>query len=234
MPQALKLEAVDTMPLRLEPLLEQAREREIHVVAAEENVLADGNALQREIAVLFGHGDQAEIGRAAADVADENQIADTDPAAPFVTHRVEPGIESRLRFFEQRDILEARRLSGAQRQLTGRLVERRGHRQQHVLSAQALLFRAAGNVMIEGCREMPQIRRRRVDCRHVRDLRRRAEGQDRRRSVRAAVRQPGLRAGNDPRRILCPALPSELADDSRRLLVPGQGQAALRKIELTR
>jgi hypothetical protein len=35
----------------LEPLLEQARQREVHVVAAEQDVLADGHALERQIAV---------------------------------------------------------------------------------------------------------------------------------------------------------------------------------------
>ena len=72
------------MPVRLEPLLQQAREREVHVVAAEQDVLADGDALEREVAVLLGDGDQGEVGRAAADVADEDQIADVDAAAPAV------------------------------------------------------------------------------------------------------------------------------------------------------
>ena len=37
----------------LEPLLQQAREREIHVVAAEQDVLADRDALEREVAVAL-------------------------------------------------------------------------------------------------------------------------------------------------------------------------------------
>ena len=67
------------MPLRFEPLLQQAREREVHVVAAEQDVLADGDALEREVAVLLGHRDQAEVGGAAADVADEDEILPNTP-----------------------------------------------------------------------------------------------------------------------------------------------------------
>ena len=64
------------VPVGLETLLQQAREREVHVVAAEQDVLADGDALERELAIRARHGDQAEVGRAAADVADEDQVAD--------------------------------------------------------------------------------------------------------------------------------------------------------------
>ena len=75
-PQPVQLPGVDSVPLLLEPLLQHARQREIHVVAAEQDVLADGDALEAQLAVLLGHGDQAEVGRAAADVADEHEIAD--------------------------------------------------------------------------------------------------------------------------------------------------------------
>ena len=62
--------------------------------------------------------------------------------------------------------------------------------------ASASSCRAAGDVDVERRGEMPQVRRRRVDRRHVRDFGRSAPRQDRRRAVRAAVRQPGLRAGD--------------------------------------
>ena len=94
------------MALLFEPLLQQTRERQVHVVAAEQDVLADGHALKRELAVLLGDGDQGEVGRAAADVADEDEVADLDPLAPAVALRVEPGVEGGLRLFEQRDVLE--------------------------------------------------------------------------------------------------------------------------------
>ncbi len=49
---------------------------EVHVVAAEQDVLADGLAGQDQVAVLLGDGDQGEVGGAAADVADQEAVAD--------------------------------------------------------------------------------------------------------------------------------------------------------------
>ena len=46
-------------------------QRKIHVVAAEQEMLADGNALQGEVAVFSCHSDEAEIRRSAANIADE-------------------------------------------------------------------------------------------------------------------------------------------------------------------
>ena len=87
MPEPVQLPGVDLVAGGLEPLLQQAREREVHVVAAEQDVLADRDALEGEVAVALGDGDQAEVGRAAADVADEDQVADLDPPPPAVAQR---------------------------------------------------------------------------------------------------------------------------------------------------
>ncbi len=73
MPEPLQLPCVDAVALLFEALLQKSREREVHVVAAEQDVLADGDALEREFAVLLRDGDQGEVGRAAADVADEER-----------------------------------------------------------------------------------------------------------------------------------------------------------------
>ena len=53
-------------------------EREVHVVAAEQDVVADGDALERQLAALLAHGDQGEVGGAAADVADQDDVADRE------------------------------------------------------------------------------------------------------------------------------------------------------------
>ena len=55
---------------------ELIRERQVHVVAAEQDMIADGQAGECEIAVDVGGGDESEIRRAAADVANEKRIAD--------------------------------------------------------------------------------------------------------------------------------------------------------------
>ena len=108
MPEPVELPGVDLVPGGLEPLLREARQREVHVVAAEQDVLADRDALEGEIAVALGDGDQAEVGGAAADVADEDQVADRDATAPGVAEAVDPRIESSLRFLEQSHLRRAR------------------------------------------------------------------------------------------------------------------------------
>ena len=72
-PQRLQLPRVDAVAFALEALLHDAREREVHVVAAEQDVIADRDALEREVAVVLADRDQAEVGRAAADVAHEQR-----------------------------------------------------------------------------------------------------------------------------------------------------------------
>src|SRR5262249_23062762 len=55
---------------------ERVRQGEVHVVAAEEDVIADGDAVEDEVAVLLAHRDEREVGGAAADVAHEDDVAD--------------------------------------------------------------------------------------------------------------------------------------------------------------
>ena len=81
-PEAVQLPGVDLVPGALQPLLEQPRQRQIHVVAAEQDVLADGDALERQVAIALADRNQAEVGGAAADVADEHEIADLDTPPP--------------------------------------------------------------------------------------------------------------------------------------------------------
>src|SRR6185437_8319525 len=47
---------------------------EIHVVAAQKKMIADGNAFELQFAALFGDRDQSEIGSAAADVDDQDEV----------------------------------------------------------------------------------------------------------------------------------------------------------------
>ncbi len=92
---------------------------------------------------------------------------------------VEPGVEGRLRLFEQRHVLEARAVGGAQRQLARLLVERRRHGEQHLLLGERELgpLDAASHARAQ----VREVARRGVDRRDLRHLLRRAPGQDRRR-----------------------------------------------------
>ncbi len=122
-PQRLQLPGVDAVSLLLEPLLHQARERQIHVVAAEQDVIANRDALEREIAVVLADQDQAEVGRAAADVAHEHEIAGAQLPPPAIAGAVDPGVAGGLRLLEQGHVREPGDLGRAQRQRARFFVE---------------------------------------------------------------------------------------------------------------
>ena len=88
-----------------------SREREIHVVAAEQDVLSDCDALKAKLAAFFRYRDQRKVSGAAADIDDEDQIAYPDLLAP-VRVAFDPRIKSCLRFFEKDDVLVARLFRG--------------------------------------------------------------------------------------------------------------------------
>jgi hypothetical protein len=69
MPQRVQLPRVEALTTLFEPLLQEPREREIHVVAAEQDVIADGDALEYEIPLVLGDRDQRKVRRAAAHIA---------------------------------------------------------------------------------------------------------------------------------------------------------------------
>jgi hypothetical protein len=132
-PEADQLRRVEPPAVCFEPLLQHASKGEIHVVAAEQDVIADRNPFQRELAGLLRHGNEREIGRAAADIADEDQVADAHlPPPPFALCR-HPGVERGLRLLEQRHLIEPGGRRGTQRKLARFFVEGGGDRQQHVL-----------------------------------------------------------------------------------------------------
>src|SRR5262245_25106871 len=81
-------------------------EREVHVVAAQENVIPDSDTRQLQIAVLFGYSDQREVGCTASHVDDEDDVIDFDALPERVTHSLDPRIKRRLRLFKKRHIME--------------------------------------------------------------------------------------------------------------------------------
>ena len=68
---------------RQQPSLQVMGQGQIEVVAAEDQVLADGHAVELHLAALAAaDADQREVGRAAADVADQDLLARLRPAGP--------------------------------------------------------------------------------------------------------------------------------------------------------
>ena len=109
LPQRIELHRIELRVLLGELRLDSTCEREIHVVAAEQDVFAYGDALKAKFAAFLCDRDQREVGGTAADVDNEDEIADADLLAP-VRMAFDPGVESGLRLFEQDDVLIARLL----------------------------------------------------------------------------------------------------------------------------
>ena len=104
-----------------DPALDDRGEREIEVVAAEEQVIADRHAFERRRSRLDPDPDQAEVGRAASDVADErNLIVFERDRLPLFGH---PRVERGDRFLQQRQPGQLRRLRRFDGQLAGLFVE---------------------------------------------------------------------------------------------------------------
>jgi hypothetical protein len=65
-------------------------------------VLAHGNALQLQIAFALQHGDQRQVGGAAAHVHDQDDVAMLDLLAPLAAAGLDPAVQRGLGFFQQR------------------------------------------------------------------------------------------------------------------------------------
>ena len=122
-----ELPGVQRLALGLELRLQRIGQRQIHVVAAEQDVFADADALELQRAGDIGHRNQAEVRGAAADVADQDDVARRHRVAPLPAGLRGPGIEGRLRLLQQRDAAQSGGFGGLGRQVSRDLVERSGH-----------------------------------------------------------------------------------------------------------
>src|SRR5690606_10528749 len=71
---------------------------EVHVVAAEKDVLADGHAAEFKLAVMLRHRDQGKVRRPAADVHDQDKIANGHLIAPVRPGSLDPAVKGGLGF----------------------------------------------------------------------------------------------------------------------------------------
>ncbi len=119
-----ELPGVQRFTRRLKLGLQRIGERQIHIVAAKQNVFADADALKFEATLDICYSDQAEIGCPAADVADQHDIAVSNQVAPRSARLRRPGVECRLRLLQQCDIPEPRGLGGLGGEAPCDLIER--------------------------------------------------------------------------------------------------------------
>ena len=150
-------------------------------------VIADRIANERQFPLLLTGADQAEIGRAAADIDDQAAHAGLEHAGFLRRVRAEPGIERGLRFLEQRDVLQPGLLRGLGGEVTGHVVERRRHRHDHGLFFEAILGLAVRR-RVPGLDDVLEVLRTHFERREARHVRRSGPGQERRTAIDAGVR----------------------------------------------
>ena len=159
--------------LRAQFRLHQPGQGEVEVIASEQQVLADGGAREVDAVAIAGYADQAEVAGAAADVADEHDLAVEEQLARAGEIVGDPGIEGRGRLFEQRQLRDARLRGGGYGQLAGFFVERRRHGEDNVVIGDRAGLRALPCFADLGKKAGRNIHRRE----HARALRR-IPGQD--------------------------------------------------------
>ena len=74
MPQGYRLPRIKLYALFLELAGHVMGQRQVHVVAANEQVVTHRHATQDQLTVLLGHTNQRQICRATADIADQECI----------------------------------------------------------------------------------------------------------------------------------------------------------------
>ena len=123
-----KRAALPNRKLLAELRFHQPCERQVEVVAAEQQVPAHRGAGEVDAVAFARDADQREVAGAAADVADQHVL-------PVEQHLLrpreivrDPGIERRGRLFEQRQLLDARLLRGLAPSVRAPLRRRRRER----------------------------------------------------------------------------------------------------------
>ena len=112
---------------------DQPGEGEIEIVAAEEEMLADGGAREVDQVAFARDADQAEIAGAAADVADQDDLAIEELLARRGEIVGDPGIEGRGRLFEQGELFDARIARGHDGEFASLFVEGGGDGEDDIL-----------------------------------------------------------------------------------------------------
>ena len=98
-----ELPGIELRALRPQLLADDVREREVDVVASEQDVVSDSEARQRQPALVLADRDQREVAGAATDVDHQDHIARPDMLAPFVSGCFHPRVQRGLRLFEKRE-----------------------------------------------------------------------------------------------------------------------------------
>ena len=198
------------------------RKRQVHIVAAQKNVIADGDTRELKIAVFLSDADERKIGCPSADIHDENDVSQFDLLAKTVSSLFQPRIKRRLRFFNQGDVFKTRDLGRLNRQLARCCIKACRNSQYHLA---VIAIRT-----LESPADMFQVSRRCFDGRDLLHVGRRTPRQDLRRPVCTRIAQPAFRRRHKPYGSFHTVSPCELAGDDSIARVPWHGQSSVRKL----
>ena len=108
---------VQALAFGCQTLVDRVRQSQIHVVAAQQDVITDRHAGQLEFALFFVDGNEREVGGSAADIDDQDDFAGPNLFAKLITHRLTPRIESGLGFLNQCDLRASSAVGGLEGQI---------------------------------------------------------------------------------------------------------------------
>ncbi|EAU63646.1 conserved hypothetical protein, partial [Stigmatella aurantiaca DW4/3-1] len=143
--QGVELPRIELLALGGQLLGQGVGQRQVHVVAAQQDVVSHGHADQLHLSLPLAHGDDGEVRGAAAHIHHEDDLAGLHLLPEGLALRFQPRIERRLGLLQQGEVRDASGLRGLQRQLACRGIERGGDGDDDVLGgegAAGLLARA--------------------------------------------------------------------------------------------
>ena len=220
MGQGLELPAIQFHPIGLEFGTHQVGQRQIHVVAAQQDVVADRDAGQLQGALILGDRDQRQVGGTATDIDHQDDVPDPDLAAPITVAIVDPAVERRLRLLQQDQVDDADSPRRLGRQFTGGRVEGRGNRDRDLLDFQGIL----GVAEVPGFAQVPQIVNTGLKGRDLGYLVRSTVREDRGAAIQIRMTEPALSAGDQPDRGRGTLDARQFAANPARIARPGQRQ----------
>ncbi len=198
----------------------EVSESEVNVVAAEEDVVTDGDAANVGgwVGGVQAKAEQAEVRGAAADI-DHQHMSRAGVAGGEVLPKIafvllQPAVEGRLRFLEQPDCIgEAGVFGRGDGEALGRGVEGGGDGNGDLLVVE--LPASGGKATVPGAAQVVEYQCGSADRRDFLLARefRGSPGQEGRQPVCGVVTQPGFRGMDDPFRGFAPLCPREAAND---------------------
>lgn len=209
--QTLQLPGIELDTLLRQLGSDRVCQGQIHVVAAQQNMLADRHPHQFQGTVAFGHGNQRKVGGTAAQVDHQDDIAKLDLLAPPFPSGQHPVVQGRLRFFQQHQMPQADRLRRFGGQFAGGGIEGGRHGQHHVLLDQWRI----GMLMVPSGAQVFQIADRGLQRRNLSHFLRRFHRQDGGTPIHPGMTQPAFGAGHQANRRPAAHRPRQFADHER-------------------